>query len=285
MMTGKGEPLVQIGIRHRHARARRGPGRDRRLRRLPHRSRLLLRRRAHQACAAADARPRDQRPRHRRPAPMRIWWTDRAVIVPAVIPCGTCDACRRGKSTICPNQKMPGNDIHGGFATHIVVPARGLCAVDEARLSGRRNRSRRPLGDRRRGDHALSGGGSGRRRRRATSSSSTASAASAAMRRRSPTRFGGTVVAIDVSDDKLAAIAEQGAALTLNAREMHAARSQGGDPGLRQGARPAPDRMDHLRMLRHARRPGDRVRPDQSRRDARASSASPWTRSRFGCRT
>ena len=53
-------------------------------------------------------------------------WIGRAVIVPAVIPCGECDVCRRGKSTICPNQKMPGNDIHGGFATHIVVPARGL---------------------------------------------------------------------------------------------------------------------------------------------------------------
>jgi 6-hydroxycyclohex-1-ene-1-carbonyl-CoA dehydrogenase len=30
---------------------------------------------------------------------------------------------------------MPGNDIHGGFATHIEVPARGLCPVDEARLA------------------------------------------------------------------------------------------------------------------------------------------------------
>src|SRR6516164_9818374 len=62
-------------------------------------------------------------------------WIGRAVIVPAVIPCGECDVCRRGKSTICPNQKMPGNDIHGGFATHIVVPARGLCLVDEKRLA------------------------------------------------------------------------------------------------------------------------------------------------------
>src|SRR5215469_9329198 len=62
-------------------------------------------------------------------------WIGRAVIVPAVIPCGECDVCRRGKSTICPNQKMPGNDIHGGFATHIVVPAHGLCAIDEARLA------------------------------------------------------------------------------------------------------------------------------------------------------
>jgi 6-hydroxycyclohex-1-ene-1-carbonyl-CoA dehydrogenase len=62
-------------------------------------------------------------------------WLRKAVLVPAVMPCGECDACRRGKPTICPNQKMPGNDIHGGFATHIQVPARGLCPVDEARLS------------------------------------------------------------------------------------------------------------------------------------------------------
>ena len=61
-------------------------------------------------------------------------WLGRAVIIPAVIPCGQCDLCRRGKGTICPNQKMPGNDIQGGFATHITVPAHGLCAVDESRL-------------------------------------------------------------------------------------------------------------------------------------------------------
>jgi 6-hydroxycyclohex-1-ene-1-carbonyl-CoA dehydrogenase len=63
-------------------------------------------------------------------------WAGMAVLVPAVMPCGECDACRRGKGTICPNQKMPGNDIHGGFATHVEVPARGLCPVDEARLAG-----------------------------------------------------------------------------------------------------------------------------------------------------
>src|SRR5512136_3387246 len=62
-------------------------------------------------------------------------WVGRAVIVPAVIPCGECDQCRRGKATICPNQKMPGNDIHGGFATHIIVPEHGLCEVDEHRLT------------------------------------------------------------------------------------------------------------------------------------------------------
>ena len=62
-------------------------------------------------------------------------WIDHAVIVPAVLPCGECDLCRRGLATICRTQKMPGNDIHGGFASHIVVPARGLCPVDEPRLA------------------------------------------------------------------------------------------------------------------------------------------------------
>ena len=62
-------------------------------------------------------------------------WMGKAVLVPAVIPCGTCDACRRGKGTICPDQKMPGNDIQGGFGTHIKVPSHGLCEIDEDRLA------------------------------------------------------------------------------------------------------------------------------------------------------
>ena len=56
-------------------------------------------------------------------------WDKKAVIVPAVMPCGTCDVCVRGKGNICPTQKMPGNDIQGGFASHIVVPAAQLCEV------------------------------------------------------------------------------------------------------------------------------------------------------------
>jgi len=62
-------------------------------------------------------------------------WLGRSVIVPAVLPCGECELCRRGRGTICRQQKMPGNDIQGGFASHVVVPARGLCPVDEARLA------------------------------------------------------------------------------------------------------------------------------------------------------
>lgn len=63
-------------------------------------------------------------------------WVGRRVIVPAVIPCGECAACRSGRSTICRAQFMPGNDGDGGFATHVRVPARGLCAVPEALPAG-----------------------------------------------------------------------------------------------------------------------------------------------------
>jgi 6-hydroxycyclohex-1-ene-1-carbonyl-CoA dehydrogenase len=148
-------------------------------------------------------------------------WAGRAVIVPAVIPCGQCDVCRRGKGTICPNQKMPGNDIHGGFATHIVVPALGLCEVDERRLAaaGLDLADLSVIADAVTTPYqavlqagVMAGslvvvngvGGVG---------GYAAQIAKA---------FGGTVVAVDVSDDKLDAIAQQGAALTLNARRMSA---------------------------------------------------------------
>src|SRR5512144_1867054 len=48
----------------------------------------------------------------------------RQVLVPAVIPCDTCPLCLAGRDTACSHQTMPGNDIHGGFATHVVVPGR-----------------------------------------------------------------------------------------------------------------------------------------------------------------
>ena len=55
----------------------------------------------------------------------------REVIVPAVIPCGECDLCRRGRDNVCRAQLMPGNDMDGGFAEFVRVPARGLCLVDD----------------------------------------------------------------------------------------------------------------------------------------------------------
>jgi 6-hydroxycyclohex-1-ene-1-carbonyl-CoA dehydrogenase len=58
-------------------------------------------------------------------------WAGREVVVPAVIPCGACDACRAGFGSICPEQIFPGNDVHGGFASHLTVPAVGLCPVPD----------------------------------------------------------------------------------------------------------------------------------------------------------
>jgi 6-hydroxycyclohex-1-ene-1-carbonyl-CoA dehydrogenase len=58
-------------------------------------------------------------------------WQGRNVIVPAVIPCGECAACIARRGAICPKQIFPGNDVHGGFASHVRVPARGLCAVPD----------------------------------------------------------------------------------------------------------------------------------------------------------
>lgn len=58
-------------------------------------------------------------------------WHGKAVVVPAVIPCGTCAACAAGRGSVCPQQVFPGNDVHGGFATHVRVPAHGLCPVPD----------------------------------------------------------------------------------------------------------------------------------------------------------
>ena len=35
----------------------------------------------------------------------------REVIVPAVIPCGSCDLCKQGRGNVCRAQLMPGNDV------------------------------------------------------------------------------------------------------------------------------------------------------------------------------
>ncbi|HSC78155.1 MAG TPA: 6-hydroxycyclohex-1-ene-1-carbonyl-CoA dehydrogenase [Candidatus Acidoferrales bacterium] len=63
-------------------------------------------------------------------------WLNKTVLVPAVIPCGQCAACRAGRATICSQQFMPGNDGDGGFATHTRVPARGLCPIPDKLPAG-----------------------------------------------------------------------------------------------------------------------------------------------------
>ncbi|MDQ7783127.1 MAG: 6-hydroxycyclohex-1-ene-1-carbonyl-CoA dehydrogenase [Desulfomonilaceae bacterium] len=64
-------------------------------------------------------------------------WVDKNVIVPAVMPCNSCDICAKGRNNRCLAQKMPGNSlgIYGGFADYIPVPAEDLCVIED--LKGR----------------------------------------------------------------------------------------------------------------------------------------------------
>jgi 6-hydroxycyclohex-1-ene-1-carbonyl-CoA dehydrogenase len=55
----------------------------------------------------------------------------KAVLIPAVLPCGECSLCRDDYRRICRSQIMPGNDRHGGFASHVAVPAKYVCPVSE----------------------------------------------------------------------------------------------------------------------------------------------------------
>jgi 6-hydroxycyclohex-1-ene-1-carbonyl-CoA dehydrogenase len=61
-------------------------------------------------------------------------WIGKNVIIPAVLPCGECELCRKGRSNMCQNQLMPGNDFDGGFASHIKVPSKFLCDVPDGLL-------------------------------------------------------------------------------------------------------------------------------------------------------
>jgi 6-hydroxycyclohex-1-ene-1-carbonyl-CoA dehydrogenase len=148
-------------------------------------------------------------------------WQGTAVIVPAVLPCGECDLCARGLGTICRHQKMPGNDIHGGFATHIVVPARGLCEVDLERLS----RAGLTLAEVSIVADAVTTPYQAVRRAGVRPGSLAVVVGAGGVGGycvQIAHAFGATVVAIDVDDAKLEAIGRHGAALTLSARALDA---------------------------------------------------------------
>jgi len=139
---------------------------------------------------------------------------ERQVIVPAVIPCGACDLCAAGRGNACRRQLMPGNDIDGGFAERIAVPGRGLCVVDDrgdyelAELSVVADAVTTPYqaivrSGLQAGDLAvvIGVGGVG------TYCAQIAAA------------LGAHVVAIDIDDAKLAALARHGAGHTINSTQ------------------------------------------------------------------
>ena len=248
-----------------------GPGEvavaDRRLRRLPHRPGLLLRRRAHQARAAAGARPRGQRPGA---------WPAAPAPRPGRARRSSCRRCCPAANAICAGaacppsaaqQKMPGNDIQGGFASHIVVPGRGLCEVDEARLAraGLTLAQVSIVADalttpyqavRRAGRHA---GQPGHRRRR--------------RRRRRLLRAGGARLRRQRGRDRRRRCQAgggraHGAALTLNSRTLDAKAIKAAVLDFAKQNGPAQHRVVHLRMFGQRARAAHRLQPAGARRHA-----------------
>jgi len=144
-------------------------------------------------------------------------WLHAAVIVPAVIPCGLCGPCQRGRPNICRSQKMPGNDIQGGFASHIRVPAKGLCRVDEPRLAA----AGLALSDVSVVADALTTPYQAVSRAGVTPGSLAVVVGAGGVGgycAQVAAAFGAKVVAIDVDDAKLEALRGHGADLTLDAR-------------------------------------------------------------------
>ncbi|MEN8008725.1 MAG: 6-hydroxycyclohex-1-ene-1-carbonyl-CoA dehydrogenase, partial [Candidatus Krumholzibacteriota bacterium] len=139
-------------------------------------------------------------------------------LVPAVLPCGECALCQGGHGRICPAQVMPGNDRHGGFATHVTVPSRYVCPVPEAvmakhelwELSVVADAITTPFQSVRSsglaaGDLAVCIGAGG------IGIHGVQIAAA----------VGAKVIALDIDDDKLAVAREHGADAVINTRELN----------------------------------------------------------------
>jgi 6-hydroxycyclohex-1-ene-1-carbonyl-CoA dehydrogenase len=143
-------------------------------------------------------------------------WMGKAVLVSPVIPCGICELCSSGRGNVCSNQKLPGNDLDGGFATHVTVPAAGLFAVEDlpaayelADFSVIADAVTTPLQAVRRAEVSegsfvvvVGTGGVG------TYACQIAAAS------------GASVVAVDIEDARLDPLLEHGAAATVNARDL-----------------------------------------------------------------
>ena len=54
------------------------------------------------------------------------------VVIPSVFGCGRCEFCRHGRENLCVDMVMLGNNIDGGYAEYVVVPARELVPVPDS---------------------------------------------------------------------------------------------------------------------------------------------------------
>ena len=54
------------------------------------------------------------------------------VLIPAVLTCGQCSACRQGRENICSAMTMVGNHFDGAYAEYVAVPAKDVLDLPES---------------------------------------------------------------------------------------------------------------------------------------------------------
>ena len=54
------------------------------------------------------------------------------VLIPAVLTCGKCTACRQGRENICSDMLMLGNHFDGAYAEYVAVPAKDVLDLPES---------------------------------------------------------------------------------------------------------------------------------------------------------
>jgi len=59
------------------------------------------------------------------------WREGDRVLVPTLYTCGQCEMCRTGRENICERMVMFGNNVDGGYAEYILVPAKDMIPMPE----------------------------------------------------------------------------------------------------------------------------------------------------------
>jgi 6-hydroxycyclohex-1-ene-1-carbonyl-CoA dehydrogenase len=136
------------------------------------------------------------------------------ILLPAVLTCGYCDNCRIGRENICMNMKMFGNDLDGAYAEYVIAPAKDSFILPEsipliegsiiADATSTPYHAVKNRGQVRGGDKVVVFGCGG-------IGMNIVQVAAA---------FGASVIAVDISEEKLAAATKFGAAATVNPEKV-----------------------------------------------------------------
>lgn len=138
-------------------------------------------------------------------------WLGRRVTAAPLIPCGQCDACRRGLYACCSHYSFIGSRIDGAFADFVLAPQANLVPLPDS-LSLELGALIEPLSV---GFHALAQAGGAQGKTVAIIGVGSIGLLSVTAALWQGARL---VIAVDIADDNLGAARELGAQLALNPR-------------------------------------------------------------------